>query len=121
MTSCPNSSGIIWRLFHLSPIQRKTLFFGVCVPIRLLIAYVTYHYPYPIMFPLIFIFATATVVKLGIDGIGNGTQYGTQWWSKWFQLLIALFIILGSRSHVVQLLLISVVGGILQAVTNGFC
>jgi hypothetical protein len=119
MSLCPNNtSGVLWRVFHLSPAQRQALFFGVCVPLRLAAAYAAFHYPS--LLPLLVVVAAASVVKLATDH----NQNQDQWWSKTWELLVAAAMVLSffiNPRLTPGILVVGVVGGVVQALKHGFC
>jgi len=121
---CPNSSGVLFHVYHLTPAQRRALFFGVCAPLRLSGAYAAYRFP-PLV-PLLVVFAAVSVLKLAIDVQAN---HATQWWSKTWELLIAVLVVFSflnlsesqARRVVPSLIAAGVLGGIVQALLRGFC
>jgi hypothetical protein len=127
---CPNNtSGVLWHVFHFSPAQRQALFFGVCVPLRLAVAYVAYKYL--TLIPLLVVLSAVSALKLATDlrqANPNPTARG-QWWSKPWQLMVAVSIVLSfwslpkrSSKRVVPFLLAAgVLGGVVQALMVGFC
>ena len=113
---CPNTSGI----FHdFSPQVRQRLFYFVCVPTRLTIAYLVAQDSTWI--PYVVLFASATIVKLLYDILYGANQ---QWWSKELQFIMACAIVacyfIKQIDMIPQIMLVSVLLGVFQSF-QGFC
>jgi hypothetical protein len=116
--SCPNSTGILLTTFHLSPEQRRIVFYGVCVPTRLSVAYLLNVFPRSVV--LARVFAALSLVKLGND-LRNDISNPNQWWSKKAQMVTSVCVLFANVRLVPWLVAFDVLIGVVQALYHGFC
>lgn len=107
--SCPNGN-----LFNtvLSPESRRRVFWGVCIPVRLVLLYLMVKHPYEA--GSIAKWAAAAFLLLGAPS-------GNQWWSRTWLSMVSLTILLVPFSQVWLVFSIALAGGVAQALFSNFC
>jgi hypothetical protein len=113
------------------PNTRKHIFYGICIPIRLILYTLVFMYrDMPIIQYIIAIASLIAVINLSNTMLFSKTKL-EQWWSKQFQLLIAILLLVSSiliisgyniSTMVIPIILFaSLFGGVLQSMMITFC
>ena len=137
--SCPNSdknfdktlSNFVDITSEDYPNTRKHIFYGVCVPVRLMLYTLVFIYrDAPAIQYIIAIASLIAIINLGNTLLNNDTVTN-QWWSKKFQLFIAILLLISTvlkisgyniSTMVVPIILFaSLFGGVLQSMLITFC
>ena len=86
MKKCPFGNGMFKEL-HYSDIQRTLLFFGICIWIRFLMAYIAEHYyKHPVFLWTAFTMSALVIYHLSIR------YENCVWWNRSFHKNIAILI-----------------------------
>ena len=99
-----------------TPDQRKKLFYGVCVPLRLLLAFIVHRkYSSPAAQGIVLAFSTMSIYT-NLLGLVSSNEI---WWSKRFHLFtsikIVLCLIAGRPEYVAYLMMGDVLYGVLTS------
>lgn len=109
--ACPNSN-----LFEKDPAFRQSLYYGACLPIRLIVLFYMWAYEVPSAAAAKF----ASLVFLFFTDHRRRIQ-SRQWWSHGFVVGIASLIVLVPTHLVKWVFAASILGGIAQASNTTFC
>lgn len=90
-----------------TPDQRKKLFYGVCVPLRLILAFLVHRkYSSPIVQGIVLAFSTMSIYT-NLLGLNSSNDI---WWSQKFHLFVSIKIVaclLIGRPEYVSLMMVS--------------
>ncbi|CAM9256855.1 unnamed protein product [Sphacelaria rigidula] len=102
-----------------TPSQRKKLFYGVCVPLRLLLAYLVYRTYSFLWVQGIVLSVSLLSVYLNILGLNSSNEI---WWSQKFHLVLSskiVFCLVAGRSEFVPyLMLLDVFFGVMTSLAR---
>ena len=133
MTTCPNGDPnfnlVLQKLVGNSkPETRKAVFYGVCIPVRLILyGLVLYFHNYPAIPYIVGLLAAVAIMNLLPSFWTTGQQ---QWWSKRFQAIMSILIALTcllvilnkvGSIYIPVFLFISLGSGVLQSFINPIC
>lgn len=97
-----------------TPDQRKKLFYGVCVPLRLLLAFIVYRKYSSVTIQGIVLAFSAMSIYTNLLGLNSSNDI---WWSQKFHLFVSIKIVLclitGRPEYVPYLMVVDVLYGVL--------
>jgi amino acid permease len=135
MRECPNSDPkfdkVMAKFFDISakdyPSNRKKVFYGICIWVRLALYYYIYKHKDEKYIPYVVgALAIGSIMHLK-SSIKNP---GRQWWSKRFDLVISVLLLLSCIGvvngkipsvYIPNLLFLSLASGIFQSLSVTFC
>jgi len=135
MSECPNSDPdfdkIMSKWFDITsndyPSNRKKVYYGVCIWVRLILFSLVFYYrEYKYMPYILGVFSIFSIIHYK-DNIKTA---GRQWWSKRFDLTIAILLLISSvlviRGKIDPvfmpvILYTSLLGGVIQSFLIKFC
>ena len=113
------STGGVVQSSGALPIQRMKLFYGVCVPLRLFLAYIVYknikYTPIQVLVALLSAFA----VYSNLLGLNSSNKV---WWNRQIHAIVAVAILLSTvakkTDYVPYIMVFDVVLGVASSVAN---
>ena len=108
----PTSGGSV-EASGASPEQRMQLFYGVCVPLRIALAYIVYKNADSTPVKMLVLLLSAFAIYSNLLGLNSGRNV---WWDRRIHLVVALSILVsavaGKMNYVAFLMLFDILFGV---------
>ena len=109
-------SGGVVEASGATPTQRKNLYYSVCVPLRLILAYIVYKNVNSTPMKVLVMLLSAFAVYSNLLGLNSSR---TVWWNRSFHLIVALsmliFSVAGKMEFVPILMVFDVLFGLIHS------
>jgi len=110
-------SGGVVEASGATPVQRKNLYYSICIPLRLVLAYIVYKNVNSTPMKVLVMLLSAFSVYSNLLGLNSSRKV---WWNRSFHLIVALSVLVSSVAGKMELVPILMVLDVLFGLIHSF-